>query len=617
MKLASRVRLHAVGLALHLGLFVAMGVLVAWPALRKVDRALAPLQGIFLDIADRQTRLVNQLRDLELHVTTVPTPVHDHFIPPHPGAERSLLGRYAQVLAPHAVTALSDLEETFSRIEIGIAEARALIELGDTTAAQAKLREIAQDRGGLLEQTVLAQALVLEQGIMAREGLHTATRWLLWLALAWLVSGVALLAVVLYDVQRRVLQPVHELDVAVRRIAEGDWRRPVATGGPPDELGTLAGHFNEMADALRRRAGRHAQLVTAGELLAGVAHELNNPLQAIRGTAELNVAPDGHPEDWQDVLDQARRASKLVQDLLRFVRPRLGGPERVDPNAAVGDALDLVRFQFRVDGIAVELRRQAGLPPVYIDPDELVGALVNLLGNAHRVLQTHAGERRITIATTVHGDRVRVQIADSGPGIPPDLRERIFNPFFSTTQGGAGLGLAVARDALREVGGDLHLDATTSGASFTIELPVAHLGDPGETLFTHGPDPDSALEGLSILVVDDEEPIRRVLARYLGALGADVHIADGGSAMAALKTTTFDLVILDLRMPDVDGVDVYRYLRRAHPDLAGRTIFLSGDISHLGADLGVPSSRILLKPVELDRLRGAVSEILDLAGRTV
>ena len=358
-------------------------------------------------------------------------------------------------------------------------------------------------------------------------------------------------------------------------------------------------------------------MVTAGELLAGVAHELNNPLQAIRATAELNVAPDGHPEDWREVLDQARRASKLVKDLLRFVRPRKGGMQRVDPNAAVGDALDLVRFQFRADGISVEARQQEGLPPVHIDPDVLVGALVNLLGNSHRALQSHGGKRCVTIATTVHRDRVQVQIADSGPGIPPDIRERIFDPFFSTTQGGVGLGLAVARDALREVGGDLHLDTTTAGTSFTIELPAAPPDAPGETLFADEAGLDRALERLSILVVDDEEPIRRVLARYLGALGAVVHIADGGSAIATLKTESFDLVILDHRMPDVDGVDVYRYLRRAHPDLAGRTIFLSGDISHLGADLGVPSSRILLKPVELDRLRGAVSEILDLAGRTV
>ncbi len=620
MKLRTRITLYATALTVHLLALVAAAVLVAWPALREVDRTLAPLQEVFLEIAERQTRLVNQLSALEAEIRRPPWEAHLHGGQrPRRGAERSLISRYAQLLEPHGVRAVAELEHTFSRLEIAIAEALALHELGEQEAAETLLREIDSERSTLLEESVVAQAVVLDQGIMARAGFSRALMRLQVLGVAWLVSWLALVGFIIYDIKRKIVRPIDALDAGVERIGHGDWTHPVPVVRR-DELGALAERFNELADVLRRRAGQHAQLVTAGELLAGVAHELNNPLQAIRGTAELNVdTPDASADDWHDVLVQSRRASKLVKDLLRFVQPRRRGPQDVDVNAVVRDALDLVVFQFRADGIAVRMNLQDDAPPVRVDPDELVGVFVNIFGNAHRVLRLHPGERALEITTQSDGEHVYTTVRDTGPGMPNDVRARLFDPFFTTREGGIGLGLAVSRDAVRRVGGDIHLDDVTigTGASFTIKLPVA-TGTGLPDFGTEAPALGHEFDGVSILVVDDEEPIRRVLARYLEMLGADVEMAGGGAAaVRALDERVFDIVILDLRMPDLDGLTVYRTIAHRHPDLADRTIFLSGDISQLGAGLDVPASRILLKPVELDRLRGAVADVLDRAWRVV
>lgn len=616
MKLRQRFALHIVMLTAHVVVFTAAALWVVWPGLRHVDDTLAPLQEVFLELHARQGRLVAELSEVRTQVN------HESEAHAHGGrastreAERSLLARHGRHLDPVTVEVLADVEDTYGRIELALAEAVALHELGDQRGAEAVLAGIDRQWSDLLEKAGLAQIAVLEQGIAARTGLQDALRMLRWLGVAWAVSLVTLLSFIAYDVNRTVLRPIRAFDVGVRRLADGDWTEPIEASGAVAELRVLADDFNEMADVLRRRAGQHAQLVTAGELLAGVAHELNNPLQAIRGTAELNKDNvRDTSSDWHEVTKQSRRASKLVRDLLRFVRARHRSSRPTELNDAVSDALNLVAFQFRADGIDIELSLEPDLPPVLIDPDELVGVLVNLLGNAHRVQQQHGGRRQLEVQTTTshQGGWVTVTVSDSGPGIAPEFRQRVFDPFFTTREGGVGLGLAVSRDTVRRAGGELRLDETSSGASFTVALPAApRTGLPAIT------DADSAVPrrefaGVSFLVVDDERAIRDVLVRFLEGLGATVEAAGSGrAALAAIERRRFDMVVLDLRMPDVDGLEVYRRLAQRHPELSARTIILSGDVSQLNrAGLDIPARRILLKPVELDRLRGAVSDVLD------
>jgi signal transduction histidine kinase/CheY-like chemotaxis protein len=466
-------------------------------------------------------------------------------------------------------------------------------------------RTLAPPESRLAEvETELAQA-------EARQRYNRAMRRLEGVAAAWLVSGALLLFVVGWDMRRRVLVPLRKLDAAVRDLGRGEW-----TPAPPpegdDEVATLSRNFNEMAQALRDRAARHAQLVAAGELLAGVAHELNNPLQAIRASAELNAGSDTRrASEWRRVLKQATRAAKLVTDLLKFVRPSRRQARLVDVNGVAREGLDLIEFQYRADGIRVELELQEQLPPVHADPDELLQVVVNILGNAHGVLEGHTGPRQMWIRSVQFGGEVRLSIRDSGPGVPADVRDRIFAPFFSTRERGVGLGLAVSRDIVRRWGGRLMLDDAGPGASFTIALPAAVAPAAATTTPVATVTNGTLLAGRRVLVVDDEEAIRRVLVRFFARLGATAEGAEGGeAALDRMRTQQFDLVILDLRMPDLDGIAVFRRMRESHPGLVSRTIFLSGDISRIDADAGIDRDRVLVKPVELQALERVAGNVI-------
>jgi two-component system NtrC family sensor kinase len=356
-------------------------------------------------------------------------------------------------------------------------------------------------------------------------------------------------------------------------------------------------------------------MATAGELLAGMAHELNNPLQAIRGIAELGQGTGGPgAKDWAVVLEQARRASKLVNDLVRFVRPPVRRLMPVDLNDVVRDGLDLIGFQFRADGIAIETELDPEVRPVQADANDLVQVLVNLLGNAHAVLHNgQTSRRKVTVRTWTQGDRVGATVHDSGPGVSEEVRERVFNPFFSTKDRGFGLGLSVARDILRGYGGDVVLDRVRDGASFTFWLPAVDQATAASPSAVAHPEAakGETFKGRRIVVADDEDAIRGVLTRCLERDGAEVRTAAGGvMALELIRQQPPDAVLLDLRMPDLDGLGVYRRVRQVDPALAERIIFVTGDPSAMDPALGIPAERILTKPVELNVMRDAVRRVL-------
>jgi two-component system NtrC family sensor kinase len=445
---------------------------------------------------------------------------------------------------------------------------------------------------------------------MGREEFRRTATTLAWIGVAWIMGGVLLWLAVAWQINRYILRPVAALTAGIRRIAAGDWSRPVDLP-QQDELGDLARQFNELTDTLTRRAGQHAHLATAGELLAGVAHELNNPLQAIHGIAELRAGAEGRPGDWQDVLDATRRASKLAQELVLFVRPAARQVGPVSLNDVVERALALIGFQYRADGVAIDLELDGGLPLVQADAHELVQVLVNLLGNAHGVLQRGAGAKRVSLRTWAEDGRVCARVRDTGPGVPPDVRAHIFSPFFSTREDGVGLGLTVGRNMIRAAGGELQLDAADGGASFTLWLPAAGAAS-AVPAAARAPRAATSLASATILLADDEGAIRAVLERFFRREGARVLTASGGrEALELLRKEPVDAVLLDVRMPDLDGALVYQALRAENPEVARRTLFLSGDGAGVAAELSVPARRVLAKPVELEELRRVVVDLLD------
>jgi len=434
-----------------------------------------------------------------------------------------------------------------------------------------------------------------------------------------LIAGAVLLPVMWLLVRRRMWEPLTALHRGIQRIAEGDLTTQVDVRRD-DELGNVTTHFNHMTRVLQDRAEEQGRFAAAGELLGGVAHEVNNPLMAIASHAELRLADAGLPaeqrNEMQSILRQAQRAAKLLRGLLRFVRAGEKRTAAVNLNEVVRSAIDLVSYRFLIDEITIEGRLDPELPTVLGDANRLEQVLVNLLSNALDALRGVKPPRRLSVDSFIDdtGGRVCVSVTDNGPGVSPDIAPRLFRPFASTKgPRGTGLGLYISRQIVREAEGELDLVKRAGGGpgtQFLLWLPTARKGVPSAPAVVPQPgtpgNRTKSLKRIRVLLVDDEALIRSPMGRFLRKLGAEISEAgDGEEALARLELG-FDphVILADLRMPRVDGVEFYLRLQRERPNLAERVIFLSGDITQLaGRGLAeVPRERVLVKPVELAEL---------------
>jgi signal transduction histidine kinase len=444
---------------------------------------------------------------------------------------------------------------------------------------------------------------------------------------AWIVllAGAVLLPVALLVVRRRVWNPLTALERGIQRVAEGDLSAhiPVARD---DELGHLITHFNEMTRVLRDRAEEQGRFAAAGELLGGVAHEVNNPLMAIASHAELRLADPRLAADqraeMQSILRQAQRAAKLLRGLLRFVRAGEKRSAAVNLNDVVRSALDLVSYRFLIDEISIEGRLDPSLPAVVGDANRLEQVVVNLLSNALDALRVITPPRRLAVDSFVDPrlGRVCVTVTDNGPGVAAEVAQRLFRPFASTKgRRGTGLGLYVSRQLVREAEGELDVVVHGErGARFLLWLPYTPEAAPEAALPGRGALAAAAtkatLAGIRVLVVDDEELIRRPMLRFLAKRGADVREAeDGAMALDNIRAGFEPEVILaDLRMPRMDGAEFYERLLDEWPALAERVLFLSGDITQLASRglAEIPRERVLVKPLELFELERRIADFV-------
>jgi len=342
----------------------------------------------------------------------------------------------------------------------------------------------------------------------------------------------------------------------------------------------------------QREALRQSEKLTAmGSLLAGVAHELNNPLAIVLGRASLlEEKCEALPELKADALrirDAAERCGRIVRTFLNMARSRPAQRASVAVNDLVRAAADMLAYTWRSHGISLELVLADALPAIDADSDQLGQVVLNLMVNAQQALAGHEGPRRVRISTGLEAPRetrpprVWLRVADNGGGVGTDLGERIFEPFFTTkAEGiGTGLGLAVSRSLAREHGGDIVLESPgeLGGATFRLSLPVRGTA---ETATTPAP---LAVEGepapqRRVLVVDDEAEIADMARAMLEGAGYEVATAESGAvALELLAAARFDAIVSDLRMPDMDGAALWRAVRDDHPAMARRILFVTGD----------------------------------------
>ncbi len=372
------------------------------------------------------------------------------------------------------------------------------------------------------------------------------------------------------------------------------------------------------ASAAREALYQTEKLATMGQLLAGVAHELNNPLSVVLGQAALLRGATADPallDRIDRIVRAADRCARIVRSFLALARQRASHRGEVRLDALIRQAVELLAYSLRVDGIEVALELAPEVPPFDGDADQLYQLVVNLVTNAHHALRGRPAPRRVTIRTRTDAGRRRVMldVADTGAGVPLELRARIFEPFFTTKPPGegTGLGLSLCRAIAQEHGGEILLEGEPGGgALFRVELPMEPPRvAPAEPL----PARTAAAGGRTILVVDDEPEVASLLADILAADGHHVDQAPNGArALERLGAAAYDLIVTDMRMPELDGPGLYREVERRHPALVRRVIFLTGDLLSPELREFVERARVptLAKPFSFADVRRLVREVL-------
>jgi hypothetical protein len=332
------------------------------------------------------------------------------------------------------------------------------------------------------------------------------------------MDALLVLALGAFVLTRFVVRPLEAVERATAAVSAGDWEQRIdarlASEGPR-EVAALAAAFNQMTASLagqREQLIRTEKLASVGQLAAGVAHEIGNPLAAVLGFVDilrLDAVPDGRMTiaERRDALDRVKaetqRIHRIIQDLLAYSRPSKEEAQPTDPREVLATALELLRPQARWKGVTVACEPEGPWPVALVSPGRLTQVFVNLLLNAADAM---GGQGRLTVRARTGDDErtgvseragaggraglVYIELADEGPGVPPELAARIFDPFFTTKAPGrgTGLGLAISRSIVEAYGGNLELvpggarvagrDAAegahaAAGATFVVTLPAA------------------------------------------------------------------------------------------------------------------------------------------------
>jgi PAS domain S-box-containing protein len=341
------------------------------------------------------------------------------------------------------------------------------------------------------------------------------------------------------------------------------------------------------------------KLAAIGEIVAGVAHELNNPLAAVVLYSQLMLRKSITPEmerDLNEIVAQARRASSIVRGLLDFARQRPPERKKTLLNELVLSTLQLLAYDLRTHNVVCYTQLDADIPPALVDPHQLQQLFINLINNASQaMLKANQGgsltiisqlRQRIPRPDSPPEQSVLIIFKDDGPGIPVSLHTRIFDPFFTTKDEGegTGLGLSMCHGIVMEHGGDIWVESQPGqGATFFVELPLV-LVEPtavsprlptGQSELPAAPSPSA----IRILVIDDEPSLIQVMTRLLSRQNYRVETAfSGDEGLQKLQKAQYDLIVCDLRMPGMSGIELYQHLLLRFPALSRRVIFTTGDM---------------------------------------
>jgi two-component system NtrC family sensor kinase len=427
------------------------------------------------------------------------------------------------------------------------------------------------------------------------------------------------------------------LEIRVRHKL-GDWRRIRFNFSPlSDEKGNIEGVVLSGRDVtdlkrLEEQLIQAEKLAAMGQMLAGVAHELNNPLTAILGVTELLREREGADEPTKRQLElthrQARRAARIVQNLLEFSRPASPQKKTLDVNSLIERTLQLHEHSLRRSSIEVDFHAQSGLPGIIGDANQLIQVFLNLVTNAEQAIREVRDSGRIQVRLDRIADRLTVTVQDDGVGIRPEALPRIFDPFYTTKRpgGGTGLGLSICMSIIREHGGNIEAEALPAGGSaFTIYLPIASaeqshaLSVPAEVrVASREPALSTAgfLKDRAVLVLDDEESLRLLLEEGLSAQGLGVDCAATiDEALGHAARSAYDVLLCDLHLSSggfvLDGRDAANRILEAAGPHKPVVIYMTGDlVEHAPGAFGGAETLCLQKPFRIADVLAMLRDVL-------
>jgi PAS domain S-box-containing protein len=414
------------------------------------------------------------------------------------------------------------------------------------------------------------------------------------------------------------------------RHADGSWRTLRTTASPMfDEHGHIDGVVTSVRDVTElnlagQKTAQKEKFAAMGQMMAGAAHELNNPLTAILGVSDLlreRATDDSTRRQIDLILQQARRAAGIIQNLLAFSRSTAQGRPKLRLEEMLNDVLRAQRASLAQKKIEVKFGPpSAEMPFVEGDQRLLSQVFANLITNAEQSISATGQQGTVEISMRAVNGRVCVTIADSGSGIPPENLSKIFDPFFTTKRpgGGSGLGLTICLAVVKEHGGTIEVSSTPGrGAAFHVFLPASadeakrfqQSSAPSEAI--PKPAAPQSLAGRAVLVVDDEESIREIIQEGLSARGMTVHAVEScEQAMLYLEANRCDVVICDFNLPGMSGDKFFERLTtdRRTAKLPG-FVFMTGDLveSVFSDRLRQQGAQLLQKPFHI----GALATLLD------
>ncbi|OGN91238.1 MAG: hypothetical protein A2Z70_01800, partial [Chloroflexi bacterium RBG_13_48_17] len=370
---------------------------------------------------------------------------------------------------------------------------------------------------------------------------------------------------------------------------------------------------------MEQKAQLASRLASVGELASGVAHEINNPLTGVIGYAHLlldrNDIPEDIKHDLEIISEGGQRVAGIVKKLLTFARQHKPEQKLVNINEIISTTLDLRAYELASNNIKVDFQPARDLPMTVVDPGQLQQVFLNLIINAETEMKLAHGKGKLSIKIEHTDNIIRISFKDNGPGIAKENLEKIFNPFFTTREvgQGTGLGLNLCHGIITEHKGRIWAESKLGkGATFFVELPIVTECRQSVLLKPPAKEPEKVTKA-KILVIDDELLVRELASRVLSEEGHEVEAVDNAEdALKRIKNKRYSRILLDIKMPGMGGINLYKQLQEIAPSLKKRVVFITGDVMGKNTTDFIAKTKApyITKPFDAEQLKTEINRIL-------